>query len=405
MAELHPEGGPAASLVFPFQKILLAALLVGMTVAQCSSQTVSPRFFGMHVNRVEHWPALAFGAVRGANVSWRAINPARGYYNWHELDRFVGMAQEEGVQYSYVFLATPQWAASDPKQPCYAGPVGCASPPANLTDWDTFVKAVVQRYRGRIQSYEVWNEPNDPHFWTGSVEQMLAMAQHAYRIIHSTDPSAQVISPSPTSSRLGPPQKWLEEFLKAGGGDYADIIGFHGYTGSPRAEGIVPVVEQIKQVMTEHGQSSKELWDTEGGWGQDNVLSDNDARSAFLAKSYILQASLGVSRFFWYQWDNPNWGTLWQGRDEPAAQAYARVRQWLAGASITAPCSEKAGIWSCVLARAGRTQKLVWSSGGNIRISVEPKFASYSGLSGEASRLTSAPLTVGPGPLLLQERN
>src|SRR5580658_6509043 len=91
--------------------------------------------------------------------------------------------------------------------------------PANLDDWRTYVRTVVSRYKGRIEAYEIWNEPNLRDFWTGTLDQMLTLTKEASQIIHSVDPKALVVSPSATAD-YGIP--WLSEFLNKGGGQYVD---------------------------------------------------------------------------------------------------------------------------------------------------------------------------------------
>ena len=53
------------------------------------------------------------------------------------------------------------------------------------------------------------------------MQTLLTMAQHAYQIIKSINPAAQVITP--TVSASGGPS-WLDAYLAGGGGEYADII-------------------------------------------------------------------------------------------------------------------------------------------------------------------------------------
>ncbi len=141
-------------------------------------------FMGMHtLSPTRHWPALPFGSVRPAGVSWGALEPARGQYDWHSLDTWVSESQKHNVQLDYVFVNTPLWASTRPNEPCIGKRVGCAAPP-NLTDWEDFVQTLVKRYKGRISSYELWNEPNGSGFWTGSLPQMVELAARAYPIIN-----------------------------------------------------------------------------------------------------------------------------------------------------------------------------------------------------------------------------
>jgi putative peptidoglycan lipid II flippase len=45
---------------------------------------------------------------------------------------------------------------------------GAASAPKDLAAWDEWVKAVVTRYKGRITSYQIWNEANLENFYNGT---------------------------------------------------------------------------------------------------------------------------------------------------------------------------------------------------------------------------------------------
>ena len=81
----------------------------------------------------------------------------------------------------------------------------------------------------RITYWELWNEPQDPEYYCGDMQTLVTMAQHAYRIIKSINPAAQVITP--TASAAGGPA-WLDTYLSKGGGNYADIMSFHGYCNS-----------------------------------------------------------------------------------------------------------------------------------------------------------------------------
>lgn len=346
---------------------LICGLVCGFAAicmtASDGPRVIRPEAFGLHVNRTEHWPDISVSAIRPANVAWRTINSAPGKFDWSQLDAWVDRAAKEKSEIGYVFLGTPQWAASRPSESCYAGPIGCASVPREWLDWEAFVTAVVERYRGKIKSYELWNEPNDPQFWTGSIEQMVELTNRAGKIIRSLDPAATIVSPSPTYVKAGPPQIWLKEFLAAGGGKYAQVIGFHGYVGA-RAESVVSVVLGVQAAAREAGFADTPIWNTESSWGRDSSIEKAADQQAFLVRSYVLQLSLGVERFYWYQWDNPNWGTLWDttsGMRTPG-QSFQTVRSWLEAAEFTQPCAEiSPKHWECSLTRGSAPFKISWN--------------------------------------------
>src|SRR5665213_1098357 len=196
------------------------------------SMPFSKQFFGIHtLSPSRHWPTVPFGDMRPAGVTWGALEPVKGLYNWDPLDFWLTQTEAHGVQFDYVFLNVPAWTSTKPDEECAGKRMGCAAPP-HLADWDNFVRALATRYKGRISSYELWNEPNAGGYWSGSTEQMVELAQHAYTIIKSIDPGAIVTTPAASST--GYPlahDAWLEKYLSAGGGKYADVIAWHGYSG------------------------------------------------------------------------------------------------------------------------------------------------------------------------------
>src|SRR5262249_15346478 len=138
---------------------------------------------------------------------------------------------------------------------------------------------------------------------------------------------------------LGP--QWMAHFLAAGGGDYADIMSFHGYW-DQNGDSIADVVLNFKKVFAAHKQGLKPIWDTEANWGPTTELTDPDSQAAFLAKYFLLHWSLGVSRLFWYAYDNEYWGTLWNANGKTkAGRAYDEVRKWMVGATMTDHCAKR----------------------------------------------------------------
>ena len=114
------------------------------------------------------------------------------------------------------------------------------------------------------------------------------------------------------------------------------------------------------------------LWDTEASWnetGQGNFTTPAQ-QAAFIARYYILHWSNGISRGYWYVWDNPNFGTLMPsmlGSSVPAV-AFQQIQNWLIGQGMTTPCMVAAdGItWTCGLTGPNNYKGLiVWNAAGS----------------------------------------
>jgi len=380
--------------------------------AEMSHITFSRQFMGMHtLSPTRHWPDVNFGSIRPAGVTWGALEPAKGQYDWRSLDSWI--SQSRAVQFTYVFLNTPRWASTRPNEPCNGGRLGCAAPP-DLNDWDEFVRALVTRYKGRISSYEMWNEPNASGFWSGSIQDMVELAAHAYPIIKSIDPSAIVTTPSASST--GWPlshDAWLDQYLTAGGDRFSDVIAWHGYAGRNDRPALPPEllvgqIEALHTVLARHRLSRIPIWDTEGGWGKDTQLPDEGDQASFLIKWYVIQFTSGIGRAYWYQWDNPLWGTLWlEGSGlTPAGAAYRQVAGWLEGATAASPCrpAHATTLWTCDFRKGSVLYRIAWSASGETSFPIANTVVALTELGGIKQVPDGRPVLLGSRPVLFQIR-
>ena len=157
-------------------------------------------------------PPAAMYRLWDMDVAWRNVNPARGVFDWSILDRRIALVESWGGRPFLVLGLTPQWAAQNPEAGDPLWGAGSASPPANIEDWKTYVRAVANRYGGRIAGYELWNEANLSTFWQGSSTELFAMAQDAYGIIKAANPGAVVAAPSITTRLRGSAARFTSAF-------------------------------------------------------------------------------------------------------------------------------------------------------------------------------------------------
>ena len=187
------------------------------------------------------------------------------------------------------------------------------------------------------------------------------MAQHAYGIIKGIDSSAVVLSPAMTG---GSGAGVLAQFIAAGGRNTFDAVAFHGYEGT-NAEAIIPIVAVYRHALTSYNLDLPVI-DTECNWAT-NPIGDDAHRAAFVAKEFILQSSLKVSRVLWYAYDgDPQWGRLIDSQNHllPDGVAYAETHKWLVGAVLDPECAaDSSGTWTCQLSRPNGYQGLIiWNS-------------------------------------------
>ncbi len=402
--------------------LMLFAGAVEAQTQQTPSIPVPPTFFADHLINKTDWFTVPTGALgKGTEVNWAYSEPQRGVYNWANLDAWVATAQSHNVDYFFSNDQVPQWAASNTStcSPTYPGSnvTGCSSGVSNIQDWDDFVTALVTRYKGKIKIYELWNEPNT--YFSGTYAEMVQLTQHMHDIVRSIDPNAIIVAPSYTCSSASFPEyagcvSSLDGYLNAGGVTDVDAVPLHGYPhhDNQTAEAIITTIGTYQQIMAKHGLSGKELWDTEGSWGDSSYSTccqnaSADQQVAFVARHYLLHWSAGVTRYYWYSWDNSGWGTLWDpsGGTHAAGVAYGQVYNWMVGATMTQACAIQSGtVWTCTLTRPnGYTGLVVWNTAGNSSYNAASNFSTYRDLTGKSSAITGT-LTIGPKPILLEDQ-
>ena len=407
----HLTGGNPLNLI---RKLTAAICVFSFGVANAAtsiatpSQSIPSSYNGMSeigVAAWSPWPSVSFGTLRMWNTGtrWNQVETSRGGYNWSKMDSVVNMARSKGVDVIYTFGGTPRWASSNPNQGCLYGSGSCAAP-YSMNDWTNYVTTVAKRYKGRIRYYELWNEPNDPHYYTGSISTLRTMAQYAYNAIKAVDPSAQVLTPCPTWGPSGSPATWMDNYLATGAGAWADGIAYHAYPGNSPAEFIVNSVAGMRGAMAKHG-ISKPLYLTEGGWGLTSSLSNQTLQANFLARYLILAWAKGVNKVVWYAYDDQNWGALWDPRGglHKPGQQYNNLRKWLVGATMSGCNQGSDGTWVCNLRRPnGYSAQILWNPNTTKGFNVSTSFTWIRNLGGSVGNFNPGHVTVGPSPILIE---
>lgn len=407
------------------KRSILALVLL---IATSAAAQISPEFFAMHASTSYPWPTAAglqFSSWRSVSsrVKWGDINTAPGVYDWTRLDRLLANTSAYGQSVLYTVYYTPTWASQCQTCKCNSGhmaPGGCY-PPVDVnadgsgTDQDlkTFVAALMQHVGpGRIKYLEVWNEPNVPTEWVGTMQQIVRMTQDVGAVAKSFDPNVLIISPPETGDgKLGLKMTWLGGYLAAGGGQYVDIVGLHGYVDNP--EDIITRMNATTAVMAQYGQSRKPIFITEGSWCCDNSPIPVAEQPGFSFRHYLSILSTPVSRFYLYSFDVSNEGNLWNlpsAKMTSNGNAYNLYYNWLVGATMTEPCQQQPSnnsIWSCTFTKPqGYQAQAIWSTttppGYTTTVSVPPQYVQYRDLYGRVYPIQSRQVQVGYTPIWLE---
>jgi len=222
-------------------------------------------------------------------IEWKEYEPSKGQYQWETIDPIVDTAHAAGLNVLLSVVKAPGWARG--------GRIEEDGPPVDYNDYGNFMAATAQRYCGRVQAYEIWNEQNLRREWnTGrelSATEYVDLLHVAYDRIKAVCPSAIVVSGGPTPVGYTSPTAiddfdYLRAMYQAGLKNYSDAVGVHpsGFNNPPdwrypppysepgdsdsfrgnRQFYFLNTIEGYHDIMVEFGDGDRKLWATEFGW-------------------------------------------------------------------------------------------------------------------------------------------
>jgi hypothetical protein len=225
-------------------------------------------------------------------IPWREVEGhGKGIWQWHKPDRIMDQIEAHNLKVIVRLGSQPAWASQTPLPE--------VAPPEDLQDFYDYVYTVAKRYKGRVEAYQIWNEPNLAREWGGrppNPAEYVDMLKVGYSAVKAADPAAIVISAgmAPTTrndAEAMPDIYYIQGIYDAGGSPYFDVLGVHapGYKSPPEIDPAVvaadPIlsngdsapeelrrvyafrrVEDLRGIMERNGDTAKKVAILEFGW-------------------------------------------------------------------------------------------------------------------------------------------
>jgi hypothetical protein len=355
-----------------------------------------------------------------AGTSWANLQTGANAYNWGTLDSWLDMVaahQPTAVIFSFGHV------------PCFISNVPCSSqsqgnskywsygPPTDLVasgsaTFTAFVTALTTHcspagncVKTYIKYWEMWNEPNLTHYWSGTVNQLYNMFKPAVAVIRANVPGAIVSTPPICGGDITYMASWLA--LENTNGKLSDYYGFHSYLSGYEPETRISMIENMVNTKNKAGWTTTPWMNTETNFevGTDVCTSTAEDCDGQLVRWHVLQYAYqggggGAFHVGWYNWPSINAG----GYDT----YYYTMMKWLTGATFSASCSSSGTVWTCPLTEAsGATALIVWNTAGNSSYTPATQYLDYrefNGTYGGATEKISAgqSTTIGLIPIMFE---
>jgi hypothetical protein len=222
------------------RRLLPLVLLLGLVFPQVAA-AADDRFGITWINppdRVASELRLGQAVAAGAKwdrfpLYWNQIQPTpNGPYDFSKVDAVVNADLSRGIKVQGILLGAPDWATT-------GGQV-------NFDAWSKFVGTAVNRYRGRITHWEMWNEPDilneagQGKYWSYGVEGYARLLKYGYLAAKGTDPGVKVLMGGLAMPHNN--EQFFEKLLAELAKDpdaprnnwYFDVLPLHAYDRSAR---------------------------------------------------------------------------------------------------------------------------------------------------------------------------
>ncbi len=302
-------------------------------------------------------------------IRWDWVEHPLGNYDWGFTDEMVQDARGRNLE----ILGLLGYNNSAQT----AGTVNFTMP--DITLWKKYVASVVTRYKGQIHAWEVWNEPDVPYFWNGSVADYITLLRETYATIKAIDPTATVMNGACSNLDLN----WFNDFLNQGGAQYTDVLAFHPYAMKSSIDNGDYQKLDLAHLKDIEARTGKSWWFTEIGWSSASSGPDygggvgsEQAQASYMIRQYVMSLDyqgLDVQHIFWYNFHDDgtdpanvqnNYGLIKNDWKTPkfSYTAYQTMTTHLSGAAAQGTIDSSAGI-AYRFNKGGVIVDVVWGGG------------------------------------------
>lgn len=389
------------------------------------------------------WPTTQAqpGCIRlwDASVEWNVLNTGNGAYTWNDMDKWLDTIAGETAVHPvcaiYTFGWVPFWDAPTSGTCQTASTRGSGCPPVDLTPtgsatFDAFVTALVAHCSPNnncvstyIKYWELWNEPDTPIAWTGTVQQMYQMLKPVVPIIQAGVPGAQLMGPT-VSDNASSSVSWATSFLQqeVSTGVLSNIYSFHVYLQNKTPETVITaanggtnngVLAQLSSDMSTSGWTQQPWWITETNFANssqpnpytcDTTQFSADDCTGQIVRWQLLINSNGGFNVTWYSWV-PTIGSVPQYET-----AYYYMMQYMDGGTFPGPCTSTSNssiqTWTCDFTEGnGTTAQWVWTpTEAGTTFTVPSGYTDYRDLTGATTAVSSGQtITITTEPIMLEQ--
>ena len=218
--------------------------------------------------------------------------------------RTARLARDHGMNILGIIGFPARWASTAPAD---APRPHCHRP--DLPALDRHVEAVARHYRGLIDHWEIWNEPNIRVFWEPEPDaaDFMDVVRVAYAAAKRGNPDCVVLTPGLAGAGRGSHgMAFLEDLIRQGLPAHTDAISIHPYRqDSPEESDLEGDLTHIARLCEQNG-GRRPIWVTEWCWNTFLHGSSENRSATMTLRGIVMALSTGLlDRIIWFRLHDP----------------------------------------------------------------------------------------------------
>ncbi len=228
-------------------------------------------------------------------TKWRKAEPKPGKYQY--FDKQINAVLDAGIN----ILGLPDYP------PVWAKQTDDSKNVINVKAFSKLCTKLAEHYRGRIDYWEVWNEPYIKYFFPGSPEQYAEVLSAGADALRAGNPQAKILGYCTEINDIEYAEKIPPAMRKK-----IDILSFHCYFQNLTGGGTSSFTKEVNAYLKFlRPFVPSEIWNTEGAYkklGTNSFYSFmpassgkiNEKAAAFCARVWVEQLKGGINKLFIY---------------------------------------------------------------------------------------------------------
>jgi hypothetical protein len=238
-------------------------------------------------------------------TGWSRCEKVKGKYNFDWLDSIVDNLLERKICPWFNIGYGNKLYMNDTYSDAAVGFVPLYYGEETLLAWKGYISKLASHFKGRVEYFEIWNEPDIANFWqpqSPNPDDYARLIDLTADIIRNKIPDAKIGACNSSTF-----SSFIIRLLRSGIARKLDFYCFHAYAVQPELN-YSQIIAMLRRTLDNNGGKHVEIWQGEAGFAScfppnhylNYVAESEHNQAVWMLRRYIADFALGikVSSFF-----------------------------------------------------------------------------------------------------------